>query len=162
MNKRVKLLRNTLDMSQEEFGKKLGIGKTAVSKIEKGENKLTDQNINLICSITWDGNKRVNAEWIKSGKGDMFLDSTIDEFIASLINNIPNSPTAEFQKKFLSVLSRLTEEQWKLLNDIIEQMMDGISKGKSKSQITADAEEAYRKWSSMEEVRRNEHDGQEG
>ena len=43
MNGRIKELRKHFDLTQDVFGKKLGIKKSAVSKIEKGENGVTDQ-----------------------------------------------------------------------------------------------------------------------
>ena len=41
-NERVKEVRKTLGLTLEKFGDRLGIKKAAVSKIEKGENALTD------------------------------------------------------------------------------------------------------------------------
>jgi transcriptional regulator with XRE-family HTH domain len=38
-------------MNQFEFAKKLDMAQTSYSKIETGENKLTDKNISLICYV---------------------------------------------------------------------------------------------------------------
>lgn len=38
MIKRVKELRKTINLILEKFGNKLGVGKSAISKIETGEN----------------------------------------------------------------------------------------------------------------------------
>ena len=46
---RVRELRKSLQLTLEKFGKPLGVGKTAISKIENGENNLTDQMILAIC-----------------------------------------------------------------------------------------------------------------
>lgn len=46
---RVKELRKTLNLTLEKFGEKLGIQKSAVSKIERGENNLTEQMAKSIC-----------------------------------------------------------------------------------------------------------------
>lgn len=74
---RVHELRKELGLSQEAFGKKLGVGKTAISKIEKCENNLSDSMITLISKIY-----NVNDYWLRDGVGDMFLsvpDTVIDE-----------------------------------------------------------------------------------
>lgn len=63
---RVKLIRTEAKMTLEKFGIVLGIGKTAVSKIERGENNLTEQNIKAIAREF-----RVSEEWLKTGEGDM-------------------------------------------------------------------------------------------
>ena len=64
MKDRIKLLRKKEKMSQEEFGRKIGIGKSSVSKIELGENNPSDQTIMLICSIF-----NVNEVWLRTGEG---------------------------------------------------------------------------------------------
>ena len=46
---RVKEIRKTLNLTLEKFGEKLGVGKTAISKIEKDERNLTDQMAKSIC-----------------------------------------------------------------------------------------------------------------
>lgn len=66
---RVKQLRATLELSQEAFGNKLGVGKTAISKIEKAERSLTDQMTKAICR-----EYKVNYPWLTEGLGDMFSD----------------------------------------------------------------------------------------
>ncbi len=73
---RVKIVRKTLNLTQEEFGEKLGVGKTAISKIEKTERSLTKQMAKAI-SREYD----INYIWLTEGSGNMF-DST---------SNIPDS-----------------------------------------------------------------------
>jgi transcriptional regulator with XRE-family HTH domain len=67
MNLRFKKLRKSLNLNQTEFGEKLGITTTAVSKIEKKTNNLTEQNIKAICREF-----NVNEEWLRTGNGEMF------------------------------------------------------------------------------------------
>ena len=74
MNKRIRELRKILNLTMEKFGGRLGVGKTAISKIEKGDNSLTDQMFKSICREF-----NVNEEWLRSGYGDMFNPSPPDE-----------------------------------------------------------------------------------
>lgn len=39
---RIKDVRNSLGLTLEKFGEKLGVTKTAISRIEKGERSLTE------------------------------------------------------------------------------------------------------------------------
>ena len=74
---RIKLLRKELKLSQDAFGKKLGVTGTAVSRIEKGERSLTEQMALSICREF-----RVNYFWLTEGKGDMFTgtpETVVDE-----------------------------------------------------------------------------------
>ena len=74
-NERVKEVRKTLGLTLEKFGDRLGIKKAAVSKIEKGENSLTDANIKAICREF-----SVDYMWLTTGEGEMFVE-TDDDFI---------------------------------------------------------------------------------
>ena len=49
INDRVKILRKELGLTLEKFGERLGVGKTAISKIEHYERGVTDQMIKSIC-----------------------------------------------------------------------------------------------------------------
>lgn len=71
VNERVKKLRNNLGLTLEKFGENLGVGKNAISRIETGKSKLTNQMFTAICNVNWDG-KYVNEEWLRTGEGDMF------------------------------------------------------------------------------------------
>lgn len=71
---RVREIRKTLGLTLEKFGAKLGIQKSAISKIERGDTNLTDANIKLICREFG-----VDYMWLTTGEGEMFVDSD-DEF----------------------------------------------------------------------------------
>ena len=74
-NERVKEVRKTLGLTLEKFGDRLGIKKSAVSKIEKGENSLTDANIKAICREF-----SVDYMWLTTGEGEMFVETDDDFF----------------------------------------------------------------------------------
>ena len=69
MNERVRELRKSLGLTLEKFGANLGVGKTAISKIESGDRGLTDQ---MFLAIVREYN--VNPDWLRNGTGPMFLD----------------------------------------------------------------------------------------
>lgn len=75
---RVRKIRKSLGLTLEKFGKKLGIGKTAISKIEHEQCSLTDANIKLICREF-----SVDYIWLTTGEGEMFVDSD-DDFIEKI------------------------------------------------------------------------------
>lgn len=85
MNKgiRVRTLRKDLGLTLEKFGDPLGVGKTAISKIENGENNLTDQMIVSICR-----EYNVNEEWLRTGEGEMFKKLTPQEEVASYVSDL--------------------------------------------------------------------------
>lgn len=66
---RVKEIRTVLSLTLEKFGEKLGVGKTAISKIEKNERSLTDQMAKSICR-----EYNVNYDWLMDEDGEMLSD----------------------------------------------------------------------------------------
>lgn len=72
---RVKEVRKTLGLTLEKFGEKLGVGKTAISNIEKGNRNLTEQMTKSICR-----EYSVDYIWLTSGDGKMFVESDDDFF----------------------------------------------------------------------------------
>lgn len=72
---RIREVRKTLGLTLEKFGDRLGIKKAAVSKIEKGENSLTDANIKAICREF-----SVDYMWLTTGEGEMFVETDDDFF----------------------------------------------------------------------------------
>ena len=70
MNKRIRELRKTLNLSQKEFADKIGLKQNAISYMEKDGSTVTEQNIKTICSQF-----SVNENWLRTGDGKMFLES---------------------------------------------------------------------------------------
>lgn len=69
MNERVKELREFLGLTLEQFGNKIGVTKSAISKIESGERKLSNQTFLSICR-----EYNVNPLWLEKGGGPIFIE----------------------------------------------------------------------------------------
>lgn len=67
IGERIKVLRKKKNLSMEDFGSVIGMGKSAVSRIENGVNGTTDQTIRSICREFG-----VNEHWLRTGEGEMF------------------------------------------------------------------------------------------
>lgn len=68
MNERLKKLRKTLDLTQQEFGKRIGVKRNTIATYESGRNEPIDSVFSLICREF-----NVNENWLKTGEGDMFV-----------------------------------------------------------------------------------------
>ena len=67
IGERIKILRKEKCLSMEDFGAIIGMGKSAVSRIENGVNGTTDQTIRSICREFG-----VSEQWLRTGEGEMF------------------------------------------------------------------------------------------
>ena len=120
MNERVREIRKELNLTMDKFGERIGIKKSAVSLIEKGTNALTEQTMKSICREF-----NVNEHWLRTGKGEMFLDLSRSEEIASFMGDVlTDDDGSAFKKQLISVLSKLNENEWKVLESIAEKMAD--------------------------------------
>lgn len=115
MNERIKELRKALGLTLEKFGERVGVQKSAISKIERGENGVTDQLFKLICREF-----NVSESWLRSGEGEMFVQKTLDEEIASFIQSIQLEKDDSFKKKFIKMLSSLDEADWTRLETMFK------------------------------------------
>lgn len=66
MNERIKELRIALRLTQEDFGKAIGVQRAAVNKWEKGINGVADSMILSICREFG-----VSEQWLRTGEGRM-------------------------------------------------------------------------------------------
>ena len=107
---RIRDLRKALALSQDTFGKKLGVTGTAVSRIEKGERSLTEQMALSICREF-----RVNYHWLTEGEGEMFSgtpESIVDEIVEEY--NLD-----EIDRKIIEKYLSMSAEQRKVIKDYL-------------------------------------------
>ena len=72
---RIKEVRNSLGLTLEKFGDRLGVTKVAISNIEKGNRNLTEQMTKSICREFG-----VDYMWLTTGEGEMFVETDDDFF----------------------------------------------------------------------------------
>ncbi len=117
MKDRIKQIRKELDLTQQEFADRLGIKRGGIANYEIGRNEPADSVISLICREF-----NVNEQWLRDGTGDMFINLTRDEQIASFIGGIQSVEKETFKKRFISMLSNMTESEWELLEEMVNKL----------------------------------------
>ncbi|MBD5482228.1 MAG: helix-turn-helix transcriptional regulator [Lachnospiraceae bacterium] len=117
MKDRIKKLRKELDLTQQEFADRIGVKRGGIANYEIGRNEPADSVISLICREF-----NVNKNWLREGVGDIFIEQTMDEQIASFIGRVQMDSEDSFQKRLLSALAELNEDQWNLLSGIIQKL----------------------------------------
>lgn len=110
MKDRIKKIRKQLDLTQQKFGECLGVKRNTVAQWETGINTLTEQVITSICREF-----NVNEKWLRTGQGEMFIELTTDEQIATFIGTLLRDETDSFKKRYISMLASLDESDWETL-----------------------------------------------
>lgn len=67
MNDRIFELRKELGLTMDKFGDRLGVTKTTISRLEKGDRNVTDQMVRSICREF-----NVREQWLREGVGPIF------------------------------------------------------------------------------------------
>lgn len=116
MNERLKTLRKSLKLSQEEFGSRIGISGGAISLLEKGTRNFTEQVIKSIC-------REFNVEylWFTIGKGEMFC-ATDDNIMAQVDNIMHGEPT--FLKNLIKTFVESNPDDMAALERLIDKYLE--------------------------------------
>lgn len=91
MNKRLKELRQYLQLSQNDFAEKLCLTQTHISSLESGRRALNDRTIKDICTMFG-----VNEKWLRTGQGEMMID------LVGELDNVDNE-TKDMLRKILAL-----------------------------------------------------------
>lgn len=117
MNSRIKKIREENKLSQEEFGKRIGVGRSSISKLESGENNPSDQTILLICNTF-----NVNEDWLRTGEGEMFKPLSRSETIAKFAGELMKDEDDSFRRQLVEALAQLDEKEWEVLAGIAKKL----------------------------------------
>lgn len=111
---RIRELRKTLNMTQEEFAQHLGVKRNTVCNYETGIRIPTNQIIVSICR-EWD----VSEEWLLSGEGSMFVVPSKSRRTETVLNALLGGNDA------FAELESMSNEEWAVVEKFL-----GIISGK--------------------------------
>lgn len=130
MNERLKQIRKHYKLTLDEFGKRLGVTKTAISRLEKGERNITEQMFLSICREF-----NANAEWLRTGEGEMFLNFSENDELAAAISEIMEDTHCENSfstliKEILIQHERLDEKAKNHVDEFFDNVLNGLAEKK--------------------------------
>lgn len=122
MQNEIKTLRKELGLTQTEFGEKIGVKGNTITTYENGTRTPSDAVVLAICREF-----SVSEEWLRTGRGEMLIKKTeseeLSEFFGDLLKDEP-----DFRHRLISALSRLTLDEWKVLEKLAKETVEGIKK----------------------------------
>ena len=119
MNERIKQVRLSAKLSQTEFAEKILVSRSAVCKMESGENSPAEQTVKLICQEF-----NVNGDWLRTGNGEMFVELSKDEQISAMLGEIQRLGDENFKYRLVSALCKLSESDWTALENLVDMISD--------------------------------------
>lgn len=122
MKARITALRKSLDLTQDEFAKRLGLSRNYIWMLEKGERIAPDRTIADICREF-----RIREEWLRTGEGEMQIADTerdkLQSFFADVLATAPDERSA-----FVAALADLPDAFWPLVAELARKYADNLKK----------------------------------
>ena len=114
MNERIRQLRKSLNLTQQELADKLKIGRGTLANYELGRNAPIDAVIHLICKEF-----NVNERWLRTGEGDMFTPEPVDVLDALALEYGLGRRERIFVEKLLNLKPEAREAALNYLVDVV-------------------------------------------
>lgn len=127
LGERIKKLRKALDLTQQKFAEQIGTTQNVLANYESGRRNPSSSAFNNICKTF-----NVSETWLRTGEGEMFLVKTRDEEIAAFLSDLKGG--SDFRQKFISVLSRMTEDEWAILEKKVLELVQEVQKDAQKKE----------------------------
>ncbi len=122
INERIGKCIEALGIKKTHFANRLNVSQAFISQLTKGASSPSDRTIADICREF-----NVNEIWLRTGEGEMFTQMSrtdeISAFVGSILKGEP-----DFRQKFISVLARMTPDEWKLLEKKVLELSEEIKK----------------------------------
>ncbi|WP_162624338.1 MULTISPECIES: helix-turn-helix transcriptional regulator [Blautia] len=113
MKDRIKAIRQKAGMTQQQFADKIGVSRNTIATYETSVRIPIEAVLVSICREFG-----VNGEWLRTGKGEMYIDVTPDLKLSRWFGQVLREEENSFKKKFLLALSNFTEEEWSSLEKV--------------------------------------------
>lgn len=121
MNERIKAIREKSGLNQTEFGARIGVKQTTIAGYENGTRTPIDAVLLTICREF-----HVNEDWLRTGQGDPYIQLSRDEALAEFFGDVMKGEDPDFRRRLLSVMSRLTTDEWALLERMAWKLVDEL------------------------------------
>lgn len=126
IGERIKLIRKTLDVTQQEFSDRLGIARNNIAGYETNKRSPSDAVVSLICT-----KYNVNESWLRTGEGgdrNMFIKDFMEDEYMAYATEIGNGGS-EIIKNALIKYGRLSPKNRKIIDDALELLISTIKEG---------------------------------
>ena len=115
LGERIKEVRTSKGLTQEQFSGKIGLSRNYVARIEIGERLPSDRTIKDICREFG-----VDELWLRTGIGEAFSVPTREEEMTKLFKSLMADRPETFRRRAITALLRFSSDspEWELLENI--------------------------------------------
>lgn len=117
MKNRIKQIRKSAGLTQQQFAKKIGVSRNTIATYETSLRIPIDAIVLSICREF-----NVNEIWLRTGEGDMYEESNPDLKLSKWFSQLLREESDSFKKQFILSLSELNESEWGVLQSLSESL----------------------------------------
>ena len=139
MNERLKIVRKSLNLTQQQFADRLNTSRNNIAGYESGTRLPSSSAISLICREF-----NVNETWLRTGEGEMFQPKSRNDELLDYARRIAEGNPGSIQAKILTAMTRLTDAQWEVLAQVAAQFLAEAQSQPSHEPTIDERVEAYR------------------
>lgn len=125
-NVRISALIEALGVKKTFFAERIKVSQAFVSQMCSGAKVPSDRTIADICREF-----HVNEDWLRTGEGEMFVQRSRDEELAAFFGDLLSNEKPDFRHRLVAVLSRLSAEEWELLESMADKLVEEMQKEKA-------------------------------
>lgn len=117
-----RLIQDKTGGNKSKFARRLNVTPAYISKLCKDKETIpSDRTIADICREF-----NVNEDWLRTGRGDPDIQLSRDEELAQFFGDVMKGEDPDFRRRLLSVMSRLTTDEWALLERMAWKLVDEL------------------------------------
>lgn len=117
INTRIAAVIQASGLTKTAFAERVKVSQQHISRLAK-DGTPSDRTILDICR-EFD----VSERWLRTGEGEMFVQLSREEEITKFAMEIIRDPGSEFQRQLLTTMARLEPAQWKLMEQMLDQLL---------------------------------------
>lgn len=122
MHSRIKLIRQTENLTQSQFAEKIGLSRNYVAMIEIGQRDPSDRTISDICRIF-----SINEDWLRDGIEPMRSAKSREEEISEMVG-AAFSGSADFKQAVIKMICSRTPDELQVLEKALTDVYESIKK----------------------------------
>lgn len=113
MNERIKQIRHSLDLTQQEFADRLGTPRSNIAGYERGARNPSDGAITAMCKEFG-----INEDWLRYGEGQMKSNTSREAEVEALINSALKG-SSDFKKAVIKAICSRSERELEVLEKML-------------------------------------------
>ena len=123
MNYRIREIRKDNNLTQTEFGERIGVKGNTITGYENATRIPSDAIILSICREF-----NVNEDWLRTGQGEKYLRLSRKETVAAYVGKILGGKVTPLEETLIEFMAETSAQEWEELASIINRFTEKMAK----------------------------------